>query len=293
MATEAVARGHEISCHGDRWESPAHLEEAAERAMIARAVAALERIGGVRPRGWHSRSAPSVHTRRLVVEHGGFLYDSNAYHDDLPYVVDVAGTQHVVVPYSFDTNDRRFSQAETFRLAADCSTSLLDAFDWLWREGERWPRLRSVGLHLRSIGRPGTHRRSGAVPRPPPPAQGRRVDRPAGRYRAALAETHGIAAAGGMTTGRAHPVDRVRKHRCPRGRSACRPGLHSRVFLLQVVEVSRVILLLLLCKDLDILVWFTLVPAEQEEVGFPRALSIRDNDFRRDCRRHEHSPLGV
>jgi peptidoglycan/xylan/chitin deacetylase (PgdA/CDA1 family) len=155
MATEAVARGHEISCHGDRWESPAHLEEAAERAMIARAVAALERIGGVCPRGWHSRSAPSVHTRRLVVEHGGFLYDSNAYHDDLPYVVDVAGTQHVVVPYSFDTNDRRFSQAETFRLAADCSTSLLDAFDWLWREGERWPRLRSVGLHLRSIGRPG------------------------------------------------------------------------------------------------------------------------------------------
>ena len=65
------------------------------------------------------------------------------------------GTQHVVVPYSFDTNDMRFSKAETFRLASDFSTYLIDSFDWLWREGERWPRLMSVGLHLRIIGRPG------------------------------------------------------------------------------------------------------------------------------------------
>jgi peptidoglycan/xylan/chitin deacetylase (PgdA/CDA1 family) len=162
MALEGVARGHEIACHGYRWESPAYLEEAVEREMIARAVSSIERISGVRPRGWHSRSAPSVNTRRLLVEHGGFLYDSNAYNDELPYIVDVAGCQHVVVPYSFDTNDMRFSQAETFRLAADFSTYLIDAFNWLWREGERWPRLMSVGLHLRIIGRPG---RIGALER--------------------------------------------------------------------------------------------------------------------------------
>ena len=155
MATEAVARGDEISCHRYRWESPAHVDEVLERDMITPTVSSIERIGGVRPRGWYSRSAPSMNTRSLLVEYGGFLYDSNAYNDELPYVVDVSGCQHVVVPYSFDTNDMHFSNAETFRLASDFSTHLIDSFSWLWREGERWPRLISVGLHLRIIGRPG------------------------------------------------------------------------------------------------------------------------------------------
>lgn len=152
LASEAIARGHEVSCHGYRWESPAHMTEEAERSMIRQTVDVIQKATGVRPVGWHSRSATSLHTRRLLVEHGGFLYDSNAYNDDVPYVLDVDGTQHVVLPYSFDTNDMRFSKAETFRLGSDFSTYLADSLDWLWSEGGR---MMSVGLHLRIIGRPG------------------------------------------------------------------------------------------------------------------------------------------
>jgi peptidoglycan/xylan/chitin deacetylase (PgdA/CDA1 family) len=152
MAQAAIARGHEISAHGYRWESPVHLAEDQERAMIARTVETITRISGQAPVGWHSRSASSVNTRRLLVEHGGFLYDSNAYNDDLPYLVKVADRPHVVLPYSFDTNDMRFTKAETFRLGSDFATYLKDSYDWLEREGGR---MMSVGLHLRIIGRPG------------------------------------------------------------------------------------------------------------------------------------------
>ncbi len=155
LARDAIARGHEIACHGYRWERHAGMPEATERAVIARAVETITRVAGVRPVGWHTRSASSPNTRRLLVEEGGFLYDSDAYNDDLPYVVEVLGRPHVVVPYSFDTNDMRFQAQGGFVLARDFAAYAIDAFDWLWREGERAPKMMSLGLHLRIIGRPG------------------------------------------------------------------------------------------------------------------------------------------
>lgn len=154
LAEEGIARGHEISCHGYRWEVQTYMNEQAERAMIAKSVGIIQQACGVRPVGWHSRR-PSHNTRPLLVEEGGFWYDSDAYNDDLPYVLEISGQHHVVLPYSYDTNDMRFTRSETFRVAADFSTYLIDSFDWLWREGERTPRMMSVGLHLRIIGRPG------------------------------------------------------------------------------------------------------------------------------------------
>ncbi len=154
LAREGIARGHEVSCHGYRWEVQTYMAEEAERAMIARSVDAIRQACGVRPVGWHSR-APSPNTRRLIVAEGGFLYDSDAYNDDLPYVVTVDGRDHVILPYSYDTNDMRFTRTETFRLASDFATYLTDSFDWLWREGELRPSMMSIGLHLRIIGRPG------------------------------------------------------------------------------------------------------------------------------------------
>src|SRR5260370_31137705 len=106
------------------------------------------------PVGWHTRSAASPNTRRLLVEHGGFLYDSNAYDDDLPYVETVAGRQHVVLPYAFDTNDMRFFNNGGFVFAEDFARYCCDAFYRLYQEGAGAPRMMSVGLHLRSIGRP-------------------------------------------------------------------------------------------------------------------------------------------
>ncbi len=162
LARDAVERGHEVSAHGYRWERHAGMAEAEERAVIARTVRALTQASGVRPVGWHTRSASSVNTRRLLVEEGGFLYDSDAYNDDLPYVVEVLGRPHVVLPYSFDTNDMRFAPGGGFALSSDFVTYVTEAFDWLWREGERAPKMLSLGLHLRIIGRPG---RIGALER--------------------------------------------------------------------------------------------------------------------------------
>lgn len=155
LARDALHRGHEIACHGYRWETHATMPEDVERGVIARAVETITRVGGVRPVGWHTRSASSVNTRRLLVEEGGFLYDSDAYDDDLPYLVEVSGRPHVVLPYSFDTNDMRFQAGGGFTLARDFATYVTDAFDWLWREGATTPKMLSIGLHLRIIGRPG------------------------------------------------------------------------------------------------------------------------------------------
>lgn len=155
LAREAVADGHEVAAHGWRWESHAHMDEATERAAIARAVAAISAATGTPPVGWHTRSATSVNTRRLLVEHGGFLYDSNAYNDDLPYRIAVCGHDHVVLPYAFDTNDMRFQRGGGFVFADDFARYCIDAFDRLYEEGATAPRMLSVGLHLRIIGRPG------------------------------------------------------------------------------------------------------------------------------------------
>ena len=155
LAESALARGHEIACHSYRWERHAGMDEASERAVIARAVAAIRDAAGVRPVGWHTRGAPTPNTRRLLVEEGGFLYDSDAYDDDLPYVVEVAGRQHVVLPYAFDTNDMRFQAGGLFVHAEDFARYCIDAYDALWRDGAGRPSMMSVGLHVRLIGRPG------------------------------------------------------------------------------------------------------------------------------------------
>lgn len=155
LGRDAVARGHEISCHGWRWENHVHMTEDEERAVIARCVASLEGSCGTRPVGWHVKSQTSANTRRLLVEEGGFTYDSNAYNDELPYFVDVGGHRHVVLPYSFDTNDMRFFGNRGFSLAEHFERYCCDAFDWLWQEGARRPRMMTIGLHTRVIGRPG------------------------------------------------------------------------------------------------------------------------------------------
>ncbi|WP_200305802.1 polysaccharide deacetylase family protein [Paracraurococcus ruber] len=155
LASAPAMAGHEISAHGWRWQMHAGMEEATERAVIARTVATLAEAGGARPLGWHTKSAPSANTRRLVVEEGGFLYDSDAYDDDLPRLVQVAGRPHVILPYSFDTNDMRFAPGQGFVFPEDFSRYCTGAFDWLLREGRTQPKMMSVGLHLRTIGRPG------------------------------------------------------------------------------------------------------------------------------------------
>ena len=155
LARDAIARGHEVAAHGWRWESHAGMSEDVERQRIARTVAAITEAAGVRPVGWHTRSASSPNTRRLLLEEGGFLYDSDAYNDDLPYTVGSGERRHVVLPYSFDTNDMQFQNANRFRGAADFADYVLEAFDGLYREGASAPKMMSVGLHLRIIGRPG------------------------------------------------------------------------------------------------------------------------------------------
>ena len=156
LAQDAVRRGHEVSAHGWRWESHARMGEAEEREVIARTVAAITHATGVRPVGWHTRSAASPHTRRLLMQEGGFLYDSDYYGDDLPFVLPGSqGRPHVVLPYAFDTNDMQFQNTQRFVRAHDFSGYVNDAFDWLWREGETAPRMLSVGLHLRMLARPG------------------------------------------------------------------------------------------------------------------------------------------
>lgn len=154
LVRDAVARGHEASCHGWRWERLAGMTEDEQRRNIARTYDAVASSSGMPPRGWHTRSASAPETRRLLVEHGGFLYDSDAYDDDTPYVRSVAGKEHVVLPYAFDTNDMRFQPGGGFVQPEDFTRYCLAAFDRLWQEGLEVPRMLSIGLHLRIIGRP-------------------------------------------------------------------------------------------------------------------------------------------
>ncbi|HEU0224563.1 MAG TPA: allantoinase PuuE [Steroidobacteraceae bacterium] len=147
------AAGHEIAAHGWRWIDYQFVDEAIEREHLARAVATIEKLTGERPLGWYTgRDSPN--TRRLVLEHGGFLYDADSYADDLPYWVTVSGRDHLVVPYTLDCNDMRFATPAGFASGEDFFAHLRDAFDQLYREGERAPKMMSVGLHCRLAGKP-------------------------------------------------------------------------------------------------------------------------------------------
>ncbi|MCA2205649.1 allantoinase PuuE [Nocardia rosealba] len=155
---EAVAAflelGHEIACHGLRWQSYQLVDRDTERADMAEAVRILTDLTGAPPRGWYTgRDSPN--TRELVVEHGGFVYDADSYADDLPYWTTVHGQQHLVVPYTLDTNDMRYCSPAGFATGEEFYAHLRDAFDVLYREGtEGSPKMLSVGLHCRIAGRP-------------------------------------------------------------------------------------------------------------------------------------------
>jgi putative urate catabolism protein len=153
-AAAMVESGHEIACHGWRWIDYQAVPEAVEREHIRQASAAIRTLTGRAPVGWYT-GRTSVNTRRLVVEHGGYLYDSDSYADDLPSWLVVAGRRHLVVPYAFDTNDMRFAMPAGFTNGTQFSDYLKDTFDVLYAEGAEFPRMMSVGLHCRLAGRPG------------------------------------------------------------------------------------------------------------------------------------------
>ena len=155
-AAEAIVEaGYDICCHGWRWIGYHLLNEAEEREHIQKAIASLKKLTGDRPLGWYCRYAPSLNTRRLIAEEGGFLYDSDAYNDDLPYWVQVEGKSHLVIPYTLDNNDMKYCVAPGFNSGNDFYTYLKDAFDVLYAEGETSPKMMSVGLHARLAGKPG------------------------------------------------------------------------------------------------------------------------------------------
>ncbi len=154
-AAAIAAAGYEVCSHGWRWIGFHDMDADEERAQMQRAVASIERTIGTRPLGWYCRYAPSLNTRRLVVEEGGFLYDSDAYNDDLPYWTHVGGKPHLVIPYTLDNNDMKFSVAPGFTSGDGFYRYLKDAFDVLYREGKTAPKMMSVGLHTRLAGRPG------------------------------------------------------------------------------------------------------------------------------------------
>jgi peptidoglycan/xylan/chitin deacetylase (PgdA/CDA1 family) len=145
--------GFDVCCHGWRWEKHFDLDEPTERERIARAVASLQKTMGERPLGWYCRSGPGVNTRRLLVEEGGFLYDSDAYDDELPYWTTVSGKPHLIVPYTLSTNDAKFGRG-AFGTGEDFFTYCRDAFDYLYKEGATQPKMLSIGLHQRIIGHP-------------------------------------------------------------------------------------------------------------------------------------------
>lgn len=152
---EAIRKApYDVCAHGWRWERHQNLTLAQERERIAQTVQAIADCVGQRPLGWYCRYGPSVHTRQLLVEQGGFLYDSDAYNDELPYWSSVLGQEHLIVPYGLANNDAKF-------IRGGMSTSqqffdyLRDAFDCLYEEGASAPKMMSVGLHLRLVGHPG------------------------------------------------------------------------------------------------------------------------------------------
>ncbi len=154
-AARAMAEaGFEVASHGYRWIDYQNVPEAIEREHLRLAIQAIERTTGQRPVGWYTgRLGPN--TRRLVVEAGGFLYDSDSYADDLPYWEQVAGRPHLIIPYTLDNNDMKYAVQNGFGTGEDFFAYLKDAFDVLYAEGQDRPKMMSVGLHCRLAGRPG------------------------------------------------------------------------------------------------------------------------------------------
>ena len=154
--------GHEIACHGWRWIHYQNTPEEVEREHMKIGMELIERLTGERALGWYT-GRDSVNTRRLVADHGGFLYDSDYYGDDLPFWTEVQKSNgetvpHLVVPYTLDTNDMRFALPQGFSHGDEFFEYLRDAFDVMYAEGEERPAMMSVGMHCRLLGRPGRFR---------------------------------------------------------------------------------------------------------------------------------------
>ena len=161
LVQELLRLQHEIACHGLRWIHYQDVDENTERAHMREALRILKALTGELPQGWYTgRDSPN--TRRLVAEHDHLIYDSDNYGDDLPFWTRVETSQgsrpHLVIPYTLDCNDMRFATAQGFNSGEQFYQYLKDSFDVLYAEGERFPRMMSVGLHCRLAGRPGRFR---------------------------------------------------------------------------------------------------------------------------------------
>jgi allantoinase len=159
VAHACMELGHEIACHGWKWIHYQNLDEATEREHMRIGMEILRKLTGERPLGWYTgRDSPN--TRRLVADYGGFEYDSDYYGDDLPFWMKVRKTDgstvnHLVVPYTLDCNDMRFALPQGYSHADPFFQYLRDSFDALYAEGDEAPKMMSVGMHCRLLGRPG------------------------------------------------------------------------------------------------------------------------------------------
>jgi peptidoglycan/xylan/chitin deacetylase (PgdA/CDA1 family) len=149
-----IADGHELVSHHYRWLDYQTMPEDEERRHVAAAFETLERIGGTPVVGWMT-GRPSQNTRRLIAESGRLLYDRDSLNDELPYWVEAGGRPHLVVPYSFETNDNRFNENSGFSTGDDFARYMIDCFETLYAEGAHEPKMMSLALHDRLIGRPG------------------------------------------------------------------------------------------------------------------------------------------
>jgi allantoinase len=152
---DAIRQNHwDVCAHGNRWVRHQSLNETEEREAISQAFDVITSLCGDTPAGWYCRYAPSERTRRLLVEHGSFLYDSDSYADELPYWTRISGQDHLVIPYSLAHNDAKFARGNV-ATAAQFFEFLRDGFDMLYEEGAAHPKMMSVGLHCRLMGHPG------------------------------------------------------------------------------------------------------------------------------------------
>ena len=152
---EAIKNGnYEVACHGWRWIDYQNVKKSTEKKDMKLAIKTIKKIFGKRPLGWYTgRCSPN--TRDLVFDDGEFLYDSDSYSDDLPYWEYRKNKKQLIVPYTLDNNDMRFATSQGFNSGEQFYTYLKDSFDALYEEGKTNPKMMSVGLHCRLIGRPG------------------------------------------------------------------------------------------------------------------------------------------
>ena len=152
---EAIKNGnYEVAAHGYRWIDYQDVKKSVEKKHMQQAIKTIKKIFGSRPLGWYTgRCSPN--TRDLVFDEGGFLYDSDSYSDDLPYWEKRGSKRQLIIPYTLDNNDMRFATNQGFNTGDHFYNYLKDSFDALYEEGKTSPKMMSVGLHCRLIGRPG------------------------------------------------------------------------------------------------------------------------------------------